>query len=42
MLEGFVEGRNVAIEFRFAELRNDRLPALAVDLVRRQVLSLPV
>jgi putative ABC transport system substrate-binding protein len=25
---GFVEGRNVAIEFRFAELQNDRLPAL--------------
>jgi putative ABC transport system substrate-binding protein len=34
---GFVEGRNVAIEFRFAELQNDRLPALAADLVRRQV-----
>ena len=34
---GFVEGRNVAIEFRWAELQNDRLPALAVDLVRRQV-----
>jgi putative ABC transport system substrate-binding protein len=34
---GFVEGRNVAIEFRFAELQNARLPALAADLVRRQV-----
>src|SRR5436309_4424671 len=34
---GFVEGRNVAIEFRFAELQNDRLPALAADLVGRQV-----
>jgi len=34
---GFVEGRNVAIEFRFAEFQNDRLPALAADLVRRQV-----
>jgi putative ABC transport system substrate-binding protein len=34
---GFVEGRNVAIEYRFAENRNERLPALAADLVRRQV-----
>src|SRR6516225_11099909 len=34
---GFVEGRNVAIEFRFAELQNNRLPALAADLVHRQV-----
>jgi putative ABC transport system substrate-binding protein len=34
---GFVEGRNVAIEFRFAELQNDRLPSLVADLVRRQV-----
>jgi putative ABC transport system substrate-binding protein len=34
---GFVEGRNVAIEFRFAEFQNDRLPALAADLVRRRV-----
>jgi len=34
---GFVEGRNLAIEFRFAEDRLDRLPALATDLVRRQV-----
>ena len=34
---GFVEGRNVAFEFRWAEGRLDRLPELAIDLVRRQV-----
>ena len=34
---GFVEGQTVAIEYRFAEGRYDRLPALASDLVRRQV-----
>jgi putative ABC transport system substrate-binding protein len=34
---GFVDGRNVTIEYRWAQSQYDRLPALAVDLVRRQV-----
>jgi putative tryptophan/tyrosine transport system substrate-binding protein len=34
---GFVEGRNVAIEYRWSESHYDRLPALADDLVRRRV-----
>src|SRR5262249_49392370 len=34
---GYVEGRNVAIEFRWAEGRTERLPAMVAELVRRQV-----
>jgi phosphoribosylcarboxyaminoimidazole (NCAIR) mutase len=34
---GFVENKNVAIEYRWAENQNNRLPALALDLVRRRV-----
>ena len=34
---GYVEGRNIAIEYRFAEGRYDRLPEMAAELVRQQV-----
>src|SRR6202795_5108659 len=34
---GYVEGQNVAVEYRYAENQMDRLPALAADLVRRRV-----
>jgi putative tryptophan/tyrosine transport system substrate-binding protein len=37
---GFVEGRNVAIEYRWADEQNERLPALAAELVGRRVTAI--
>src|SRR5271169_2015043 len=35
--QGFVEGRNVAVEYRYTDSQLDRLPALVADLVERRV-----
>jgi putative tryptophan/tyrosine transport system substrate-binding protein len=37
---GFADGQNVAVEFRWAEGQNDRLPELAIELVRRPVATI--
>src|SRR6185295_12230663 len=39
---GFIEGQNVAVEYRWAENQVERLPALADELVRRRVAAIVV
>jgi hypothetical protein len=39
---GYIEGQNLAIEYRWGEGKNERLPELAADLVRRNVNVLPL
>jgi putative ABC transport system substrate-binding protein len=39
---GFVEGRNIAVIYRWADSQNERLPALAADLIRQGGCGLPV